>query len=159
MKEVYDDISAHGFAELRSERPVVERAYLDVLATLRSYSRHRDFLIALDRVVGTDPELAAYLTSLQDRDVLEVASVYGNHAASPLVSDPYLISLVVNSLGDEVARRWIRSDRFTGDPVQDDAVCKELARLVAIMAASVAPLVQGADREDVNQQRPGSAPD
>jgi AcrR family transcriptional regulator len=157
MKEVYDDISTHGFAEVRSQRPVVERAYLDTLATLRSYVRHREDLITREGVGGADTELAAYLASMQERDVVELASIYGNYSASPLVSDPYLISLVANSLGDEVARRWIRSDRFTGDPEQDEAVCQELARLIAIMTASVAPLMQEASHENVAQERPGSA--
>jgi AcrR family transcriptional regulator len=137
MKDVYDDIFAHAMAETDSSRPVAERAYLDLLAGLRSFLRHRDTLLALDSAVGADPELGQYLAALQERDVVEYAEIIRTTPGYAPVTDPYLVSFAVNSLGDEVARRWLRSDRLTGDPERDDEQLRALARLLAAMCTPV----------------------
>jgi AcrR family transcriptional regulator len=133
MKEVYDDVFAHAISETHSNRPVSERVYLDLLASLRSFAKHRDTLLALDSAVGVDPELAAYLATLQERDVVEYADILRTTQGYAPVADPYLVSLAVNSLGDEVARRWMRSARFTGD----DQQATEIAQILTAMCLSV----------------------
>jgi AcrR family transcriptional regulator len=133
MKEVYDDVFEHAISETHSNRPVPERVYLDLLASLRSFAKHRDTLLALDSAVGVDPELADYLATLQERDVVEYAEILRTTQGYAPVGDPYLVSLAVNSLGDEVARRWMRSARFTGD----DRQAMEIARLLTAMCLSV----------------------
>lgn len=137
MKEVYDDIFRYAVAETHSNRPVGERAYLDLLGSLKAFARHRDTLIVLDSAAGADPELADYLARLQQRDVDVYAGIISSTQGYAPVGDPYLVSLAVNSLGDEVARRWIRSDRYSGDPATDEARLQELARLLAAMCVAV----------------------
>lgn len=133
MKEVYDDVFEHAISETHSARPVSERVFLDLLASLRSFAKHRETLLALDSAVGVDPELAAYLATLQERDVVEYAEIIRTTQGYAPVGDPYLVSLAVNSLGDEVARRWMRSERFTGE----DSQAIEIARLLTAMCLSV----------------------
>lgn len=136
MKEVYDDVFEHAISETQSARPVAERVFLDLLASLRSFARHRDTLIALDSAVGMDPALAAHLAALQERDVLEYAEILRTTPGYAPAADPYLVSLAVNSLGDEVARRWMRSDRFTGSDEQAIAIARILtAMCLAVVAA------------------------
>ncbi|MBA4181678.1 MAG: hypothetical protein C0506_13900 [Anaerolinea sp.] len=137
MNVVYDDIFAHAIAETHSARPISERAYLDFLASLRSFAKHRDTLLALDSAVGADPELATYLAALQERDVVEYAEILRTTQGYTPIADPYLVSLAVNSLGDEVARRWLHSPRFTGDKQQDDQKAMEIAQLLAAMCLPV----------------------
>lgn len=133
MKEVYDDVFEHAISETHSARPVAERVYLDLLASLRSFARHRDTLLVLDSAVGADPELAAYLATLQERDVVEYAEILRTTEGYCPVGDPYLVSLAVNSLGDEVARRWMRSAQFT----ESDEQTTEIARLMTAMCLAV----------------------
>ena len=133
MKDVYDDIFAHAISETHSARPVSERVYLDLLGSLRSFAKHRDTLLVLDSAVGADPELAAYLATLQERDVVEYAEILRTTDGYCPVGDPYLVSLAVNSLGDEVARRWIHSAHFTAS----DGQAREIARLLTAMCLAV----------------------
>ena len=53
------------------------------------------------------------------------------------VADAYRVSLLVNSMGDELARRWIRSARCSGDPAVDDSELQRLARIFSIMCTAV----------------------
>ena len=137
MRDVYDDIFAHAMAETHSSRPVAERAYLDLLNALRTFYRHRHALRVLDKAIGVDPELADYLARLQRRDVDFYAETLATTPGYAPAGDAALVSLAVNSLGDEVARRWIHSDDLTGDPVQDDMRMQEIARLLTSMCLPV----------------------
>ncbi|MBI2764822.1 MAG: TetR/AcrR family transcriptional regulator [Chloroflexi bacterium] len=133
MKEIYEDVFEHATSETQSSRPVSERVFLDLLASLRSFARHRETLIALDSAVGADPELAAHLATLQEHDVLEYAEILRTTPGYAPVADPYLVSLAVNSLGDEVARRWMRSAMFTGS----DEQAVEIAQIITAMCLAV----------------------
>jgi AcrR family transcriptional regulator len=137
LKDVYDDIFSDAVAQTHSSRPVAERAYLDFLASLRAFIRHRATLLALDSAVGADPELAAYLATLQQRDVDVYAQIISSTPGYRPIADPQLVSLAVNALGDEVARRWIRSYQQSDDAANDAARLEELARLLATMCVAV----------------------
>jgi TetR/AcrR family fatty acid metabolism transcriptional regulator len=137
MREVYDDIFANAMAETHSSRPVAERAYIDILASIRSFYRHRETLRVLDRAIGVDPELTDYLARLQERDVCAYADILATVPGYDPRGDPYVVSLAVNSLVDEVARRWIHSPEATGDPARVEPRMAEMARLLTQMALSV----------------------
>jgi AcrR family transcriptional regulator len=135
--EVYRDIFAAATREVRTERPLVDRAFHDILLSLRAFTRHRDALRVLDDAMGADPAVAADVLRLQQRDVDEYATILRTAPGYRPVDDPALVSLLVNALGDEVARRWIRSERCTGDPVRDEPELRRIARVQAIMALAV----------------------
>lgn len=150
LTDVYDDIARRRMAHIEAApRPILERAYPDVLATLRAFYIHRETLRVLDVALGADQELAHYVRHLE--------TGFTNASIGILESlrtpfDPYLASLAINACVDEAARRWIRSDELTGDPEQDDIRLRELARTIAAMCVAViAPsaldgLVSGANQ-------------
>jgi AcrR family transcriptional regulator len=137
MRDVYDDIFANAMAETHSARPVAERAFIDLLASLKAFTRHRQTLLALDSAVGADPELAEYLAKLQQRDVDVYADIIRSTPGYAPAADAALVSLAVNSLGDEVARRWIRSPACSGEPENDEPKLHELATVLARMCLAV----------------------
>ena len=134
---VYTDIFTQATSETSSERPVRERVFNNYLGTLRAYTFHRDALRVLDMAVGADPAVADEVTRLQERDVERYASIISTTPGYRLVADAYRVSLLVNSMGDELARRWIRSERCSGDPTVDDAELQRLARIFSIMCTAV----------------------
>jgi AcrR family transcriptional regulator len=131
--EVYSDIFAQATSQSSSSRPVRERIFNDYLGTLRAYTFHRDALRVLDAAVGVDPAVAREVARLQERDVERYASIISTTAGYHPVADPHRVSLLVNSLGDEVARRWIHSKRCSGDPRVDEPELQRLARLFTLM--------------------------
>jgi len=135
--EVYRDIFAAATREVRTDRPLVDRVFDDLLQSLRAFTRHRDALRVLDDAMGADPAVAAEIQRLQQRDVDEYAEILRTAPGYRPVGDPALVSLLVNALGDEVARRWIRSERCTGDPVRDEPELRRIARVQTIMALAV----------------------
>ncbi len=131
--EVYSDIFAQATSESASSRPVSERIFNDYLGTLRGYTFHRDALRVLDAAVGADPTVAREVARLQERDVERYASIISSTAGYHPVADPYRVSLLVNSLGDELARRWIHSELCSGDPRVDEPELQRLARVFTLM--------------------------
>ena len=141
LTDVYEDIMASRLALLNAEaRPLAERAYPDILETLRSFYRHRTALRVLDVAVGAEPDLAAYIARLHEQAV-EGCQVFVEGEAEPGSGfDPYLVSLTINAALEESARAWIRSGDLTGDPVRDDLRMREMARaLTAMCVATIAP--------------------
>jgi AcrR family transcriptional regulator len=151
MCDVYDDIFNNAMAETHSARPVAERAYLDILAAIRSFYRHREALRVLDRAIGLDPELAEYLAGLQRRDVDFYQETITTTPGYVPAGDPHIVSLAVNALVDEVARRWIRSEEVTGDLSQDEPRMEAIARLLAAMCL---PVIAGSTGEAESQHDP-----
>ena len=64
---------------------------------------------ALGRAAGLDSELLILRDVLLHRDVEELARriILMEEAGYGQVADPYLVSLALNSMGDEIARRWV----------------------------------------------------
>lgn len=135
--EVYRDIFAAATREVRTGGPIVDRVFHDILLSLEAFTRHRDALRVLDDAMGADPSVAAELQRLQQRDVDQYAEILSTVPGYRPVADPALVSLLVNALGDEVARRWIRSERCTGDPLRDGPELRAIARVHTIMALAV----------------------
>lgn len=134
---VYTDIFTQATSETSSERPVRERVFHDYMRTLRGYTFHRDALRVLDAAGGADPAVAAAVARLQERDVERYASIISATPGYRPVADPYRVSLAINAMGDEIARRWIHSPRCTGDPAVDEAELERLARIFAVMCTVV----------------------
>jgi AcrR family transcriptional regulator len=66
LTDVYSDIAARRLALIHApSRPVHERAYPDILHTLRFFYHHRATLSVLDVALGADPELARYMSRVQ----------------------------------------------------------------------------------------------
>jgi AcrR family transcriptional regulator len=141
--EVYSDIFAEATSETGSERPVHERVFNDYLRTLRAYTYHRDAMRVLDAAVGADPAVAREVARLQARDVERYASIITSTPGYHIVADPHRVSLLINSMGDEVARRWIHSEQCSGDPERDEPELRQLARIFTLMctAASIEELM------------------
>ncbi len=158
--EVYADIFAQATSESFSPRPVRERIFNDYLGTLRAYTFHRDALLVLDAAVGADPAVAREVARLQERDVERYASIISTTPGYRPVADAYRVSLLVNSLGDELARRWIRSDKCSGDPRVDEPELQRLARVFALMCtAALDPQSMGISEAAINELMDGMAAD
>lgn len=135
--DVYSDIFQQATTDTSSTRPVHERVFNDYLRTLRAYTAHREELRVLDAAVGADPAVAGEVARLQERDVVRYASIIEATPGYHPMADPYRVSLLVNSMGDELARRWIHSDRCTGDARKDEPELQRLARIFAAMCTVV----------------------
>lgn len=158
--EVYADIFAQATSESSSPRPVRERIFNDYLGTLRAYTLHRDALRVLDAAVGADPAVAREVALLQERDVDRYASIISTTSGYRPVADPYRVSLLVNSMGDELARRWIHSERCSGDPSVDEPELQRLARVFTLMCmAALDPESLGIDERAINEVMDGMVAD
>jgi AcrR family transcriptional regulator len=157
---VYREIFSEATRESRQERPLVDRVFDDILLSLKAFTRRRDALRVLDDAVGADPTVAAEVQRLQQRDVDEYANIIRTAPGYDPVGEPYIVSLLINALGDEVARRWIRSEQCTGDPARDEPVLIEFARLNLVMILAVLnPASLGLDRARVQALMERMVPD
>ena len=68
---------------------------------------------------------------------MRYASIIGATPGYQPVADAYRVSLLVNSMGDELARRGIHSELCSGDPPTDEAELQRLARIFTIMCTVV----------------------
>ena len=144
---IYREIFTEATRESRPERPLTDRVLDDTLFALKAFTRRRDALRVLDDAVGADPTVAAEVLRLQQRDVDEYAKIIRSTPGYNPIGDPRVVSLLVNSLSDEVARRWIRSENCTGDLELDEPALIEFARLNTIMMLAVlSPESLGLDR-------------
>jgi AcrR family transcriptional regulator len=134
---VYGEIFGESTRELLASGPLVHRAFEQTVLNLKAFTRRRDALRVLDDAVGADPSIAAEVFRLQQRDVDAFAEILRSNGEVHLVAEPEIISLLINSLHDEVARRWIRSERCTGDPDLDEPEISRIARVLAIMGLSI----------------------
>jgi AcrR family transcriptional regulator len=158
--EVYSDIFTQATSETSSERPVRERVFNGYLATLRAYTFHRDALRVLDAAVGADLAIAGEVARLQERDVGRYASIISATPGYHAVGDAYRVSLLVNSMGDELARRWIHSDGCSGDPTKDEPELQRLARVFALMCtAALDPASLGIGEQAISEMMEGMTPD
>lgn len=158
--DVYSDIFAQATSETSSKRPVRERVFNDYLATLRGYTFHRDALRVLDAAVGADPAVASEVARLQERDVGRYASIISGTPGYHPVGGAYRVSLLVNAMGDELARRWIHSDGCSGDPIADEPELQRLARVFALMCtAALDPASLGISELAISEVMEGMTPD
>src|SRR5205823_4628259 len=116
---VHREIFSEAMRETRQARPLPDRIFDDILLALTAFTRRRDALRVVDDAAGADPTVAAEVHRLEQRDVDEYVEIISNAPGYAPIGDPRIVSLLVNSLGDEVARRWIRSEKCTGDPERD----------------------------------------
>ena len=159
-EDVYSDIFAKATSETGSERPIHERVFNDYLASLRAYTFHRDALRVLDAAVGADPTVASEVARLQQRDVERYASIISTTPGYHPVDNAYRVSLLVNAMGDELARRWICSELCSGDPTVDDPELQRLARLFALMCtAALDPMSLGISESAISEVMERVAPD
>ena len=134
--QVYGEIFSESTRLLMASGPLVDRAFRQSVLNLKAFTRRRDALRVLDDAVGADPSVAAEIFRLQQRDVDEFTDILSSDGHP--VGEPEIVSLLINSLHDEVARRWIRSDKCTGDPDLDEPEIVRIARVLAIMGLSIA---------------------
>jgi AcrR family transcriptional regulator len=157
---VHREIFSEATRMTQLERPLANRVFNDILLGFKAFTRRRDALRVLDDAVGADPSIAAEVFRLQQRDVDDLARIISNATDYYPIGDPQLVSLLINSLGDEVARRWIRSEKCTGDPKQDEPALIEIARLNLIMNLAVlSPESLGLDRTRLQDLMERMCPD
>jgi AcrR family transcriptional regulator len=157
---IYREIFSEAMRESRQEGPLTDRVFDDIVFALKAFTRRRDALRVLDDAVGADPTVAAAVRRLEQRDVDEYAEIISSAPGYAPVGDPRIVSLLVNSLGDEVARRWIRSEQCTGDPERDEPALIEFARLNLVMILAVlSPESLGLDRRRVQELMERMGPD
>jgi AcrR family transcriptional regulator len=157
---VYREIFSEATRESRLDRPLPDRVFDDILLALKAFTRRRDALRVLDDAIGADPTIAAEVFRLQQRDVDDYATIISSTPGYAPIGDPRIVSLLINSLGDEVARRWIRSEKCTGDPELDEPALIEFARLNLIMMLAVlSPESLGLDRERLQELMERMCPD
>ena len=157
---VYREIFSEATRESRLERPLTDRVFDDLLLALKAFTRRRDALRMLDDAVGADPTVAAEVLRLQQRDVDEYAKIISSTPGYDPIGDPRVVSLLINSMGDEVARRWIRSEKCTGDPELDEPALIEFARLMLVMMLPLlSPESLGLDRGRVQELMERMRPD
>jgi AcrR family transcriptional regulator len=157
---IYREIFSEATQMSRLERPLADRVFDDILLSLKAFTRRRDALLVLDDAVGADPTVAAEVRRLQQRDVDEYAEIISSGPGYAPLGDPRIVSLLINSLGDEVARRWIRSEQCTGDPERDEPALVAFARLNLIMLLAVlSPESLGLDRRRLQDLMERMCPD
>jgi len=157
---IYREIFSEATRESQLERPLIDRVFDDILLALKAFTRRRDALRVLDDAVGADPSVAAEVLRLQQRDVDEYATIISRTPGYDPIGDPRVVSLLINSLGDEVARRWIRSENCTGDPELDEPALIEIARLNLIMILAVlSPESLGLERRRLQELMERTCPD
>jgi AcrR family transcriptional regulator len=157
---VHREIFGEATRMTQLERPLANRAFNDILFGYKAFTRRRDALRVLDDAVGADPSIAAEVFRLQQRDVDDLARIISNATDYYPIGNPQIVSLLINSLGDEVARRWIRSEKCTGDPELDEPALIEIARLNLIMNLAVlSPESLGLDRTRLQELMERMCPD
>ncbi len=127
---------------------VRQRMLDNILAYFRICYRHRDELLVLDDVVGSDPAIAKRIDAFR----VHYAEAWSSKMTQGLgyhpVADAATVGAITSSLGHEIVRQYIRSDECTGDPEVDAPALERLARIAALMTmAAVDPVSLGIDNE------------
>lgn len=109
MTEVYGEIHRESFASLPEGIPDEETIRSGIERTVRSIQKHREVLLALERAVGLDPELLELRNRLLHQDVEELERRMADLESQgfELGLDPFAASLALNSMVEEMSRRWL----------------------------------------------------
>ncbi len=131
---------------------VVQRMFDNILHYMNICYRHRRDLLVLDDAVGSDPSVASRVEDLRER----YAEAWGDRMVRQLayrpVADPMLVGRITNSLGHDIAVRFIRSDSCTGNLATDSVELERLARIATVMTmAAVDPDSLGVDAKRLQE--------
>ncbi|MBM3138875.1 MAG: TetR/AcrR family transcriptional regulator [Chloroflexi bacterium] len=153
--EIYDAAVAH---EPDPERPVVERAFNNILASLRVWARYRRALTVLEDAVGADRFVALRVQQLQRR----AADRYAEKLSFPIyhpVDDRLLIARLASAVGYEVARFWAR-EAANDELLRGEQGLQRVARIAAMLnLALVDPRALGVSEEALRSLLPGARVD
>jgi AcrR family transcriptional regulator len=109
MTEVLTEMHEESLPPMTSGSSPEERMRLGITRYTDAVVRRWPAFKALGRAAGLDPELLILRDVLLHRDVEELARRISlmEKAGYGQVADPYLVSLALNSMADEMSRRWI----------------------------------------------------
>lgn len=109
LTDVYSDLHHVAFRPDTGAVSPEELIRLGVEGYIEGIARYAPVLRAFGRAVGLDPELLELRDRLLHRDVEAMADsiVRWRNAGYQPPGDPYLISLALNSMADEMSRRWL----------------------------------------------------
>lgn len=109
MTEVYQEIHEEVLPPISPSSTPEDVIKLGLSRLARTVVRFGPILKTFQGSVGLDAELSSLRDSLLHKDVDEMARriVQMEEAGYAQVGDPYLVSLALNSMADEMSRRWL----------------------------------------------------
>lgn len=109
MAEVYADLHREAFRPDTGAVSPEELIRSGVEGYIDGVARYAPILRAFGRAVEVDPELLELRDRLLHRDVEAMANsiVRWQQAGYRPLGDPYLVSLALNCMADEMSRRWL----------------------------------------------------
>jgi AcrR family transcriptional regulator len=125
MTEVYDEIHRESFPPISDQATPEELVRVGITSMVEVIDKHRNILLALERAVGLDSDLLALRDKLLHRDVeeLERRIHLFERAGYGLGLDPFAVSLALNSMVEEMSRRWLfYEDRISEEVFIDTIV-------------------------------------
>lgn len=132
MSEVYGEIHRESFASLPEGYPTEESIRDSVTRLVAAIKRHREVLLAMDRAAGIDPELLRLRNSLLHRDLEELARRIEalKKTGAGIDLDPFAASLALNSMVEEMSRRWLLYEDRLPEEVFVDTIVKIFAAVL-----------------------------
>jgi AcrR family transcriptional regulator len=135
LRDVYAEISEQVLSPVTAVvvdgSAARERIRLGVTKYTETLLRTWAVLKALDRAVGTDPELLILRDTLHHQGVERLARlvIQTEEAGHPRAADPYLEALALSSMVDEMARRW----RVYGDQISKEDFIEVLVSILELV--------------------------
>ena len=109
MAEVFEELHEQSLPPISRDSSPEEIIRLGITRFVETVVRVWPTFKALGRAADLDSDLLALRDALLHRDVEELAQrlFLMEKAGYGQVADPYLVSLALNSMADEMARRWV----------------------------------------------------
>jgi AcrR family transcriptional regulator len=109
MTEVFEELHEQSMPPISRDSSPEEIIRLGITRYVEAVVRVWPTFKALGRAADLDSDLLALRDALLHRDVEELARriILLEKAGYGQVADPYLVSLALNSMADEMTRRWV----------------------------------------------------
>lgn len=132
MTEVYGEIHRESFPPTSDQENLENLVRIGISSMVEAIKKHRKILLALERAVGLDSDLLELRNRLLHRDVEELERLIRlfEEADYSFELDPFAVSLALNSMVEETARRWL---------LYEDRISEEvfIATMVGIFTATL----------------------
>lgn len=135
--DVYGELYSFILRPPTTQTSVAQRMLDNIVAYFRVFYRHREELLVLDDVVGSDPAAARKIDTFREHYAEAWSTKMTEGLGYHPVADARTIGVVTSSFGHEMARQFIRSEQCTGDPEADDRELQRLARIAVLMTMAV----------------------
>jgi len=121
MKEVLQELHEASLVPITPDSSIEAFIRLGVTRLADATLRHGPTIRTLSGAIGLDPVLLEYYNSLIQRDIDELTCRINalEAAGYPQIAEPRLVAFAINSMADQMTRRWLYQEQISKEEFVD----------------------------------------